>query len=116
MTKEQYEMADTMLESGCSYAQVARNLQLSRQTVSRYFNHKYHRAAPAAGAIKSCEASRELAIWMKENEISIRMLAHFCYVSDGTICRLLYMGKASATTLAAVSKVTGLPADKLIQK
>lgn len=116
MTKEQLEMAETMLESGCSYAQVARNLQVARQTVSKYFKEKYPRSASAAGEIKSCEASKGLADWMRENEVSIRALADFCYVSDGTICRFLYMGKASKSTLAEVCRVTGKSADELLKK
>ena len=116
MTKEQIEMAETMLESGCSYSQVARNLQIARQTVSRYFKGKYPRFAAEAGVIKSCEASRGLAEWMRENNVSIRALADSCYVSEGTICRFLYKGKASKTTMTEVCRVTGRSEDALLKK
>lgn len=116
MTSEQREMAVTMLESGCSYAQVGRNLGYSREYIRQKFSGQFPSKRNSGEVHPRSKRFEKLADWMRQNHVSIRELAGKCYVSGGTINKMLYEGKASDGTLEQVCRVTGISKEELLQK
>lgn len=115
MTKEQREMAETMLESGCTYAQVARNLGFSREYIGQLFRCQKYRDIRMERSIKAskCPALRR---WLYDNDMTVQDLADACYVSRATIQNIFTKGQISVDTLEQICRVTGMTEENLLQK
>ena len=118
MTNEEKEMAVTMLESGCSYGQVARNLNKNKTYIYEMFSEKCGRKQKEAGNEKRIRASKcpALCRYLIEEEYTLGEFANVCYLSEGVVSRLLGTGKASKNTIEQVCRVTGMSEDELFRK
>jgi len=111
MTKEQEEMAITMLESGCSYAQIGRNLGFSGTHIRKRFSGKYGKVAASMRRekmIRNCFFPN-IRRWLLDNKISVNAFADMCYVNRSTIQNMLSKGFVSSGTVEQVLRVTGMP-------
>ena len=115
MTKEQREMAETMLESGCTYTQVARNLGYSREYICKLFRCQKYSDMRMERSIKASKCP-VLKHWLYENDMTVQELADACYVSRATIQNIFTKGKISVDTLEQVCRVTGMAEENLLQK
>ena len=118
MTEDEKEMAVTMLESGCSYSQVARNLGKHRTTIWEMFHEQCGEKKKAAEDKKKIRASGcpALCKYLIENDMPVSLFAYACHVSEFNIRRLLKNGIGSKTTIEQVCKVTGIPEKELLGK
>ena len=110
MTKEQIEMAETMLESGCTFAQVGRNLGCSPQYIRFVFGAKFSEQLKKAKQNKRLSRCKYPAIlqWIFDNDMTIEAFAGACYLSITTIKAMLYKGLVSEMTVEQVLRVTGM--------
>ena len=107
MTSEQREMAVTMLESGCTYAQVARNLGCSRQYIQKTFGCQKFREMRDQARIRKCKYPAIMR-YLVENDMTEAEFAKRCYVSRATMTKMLVYGKVSNATVEQVLRVTGM--------
>ena len=107
MTKEQKDMAITMLESGCTYTQVAKNLGYSKEHIRKTFGCQKYRDLKKEKMIQNCKYPA-IRRWLLDNGIPVYKFAEMCYVDRSTIQNMLSKGFVSSGTVEQVLRVTGM--------
>lgn len=110
MKKEDREMALAMLESGCTFAQVSRNLGYTPQYIGMVFGDQFGEQLKKAKQNKRLSRCKYPAIlqWIFDNDMTIEAFAGACYLSITTIKAMLYKGLVSEMTVEQVLRVTGM--------
>lgn len=115
MTNEQRKMGKKMLESGCTYMQVAEKLGMSTSAVHAALYDPKYKELKKQKTISECYYPN-LRKWMYDNDIPVGLMSSLCYVGNATMRRILSKGTMSRDIARQILRVTGMSYEEAFYK